>query len=49
LTTIQDAFNQWQKQSGYSLQELSQIIAYSVGDNRVGFSSNEDKADAAEV
>ena len=39
LTTIQNAFNKWQKESGYSLQELSQIIAYSVGDNRVGFSA----------
>ncbi|QFI37039.1 DNA-3-methyladenine glycosylase [Moritella marina ATCC 15381] len=39
LTTIQDTFNQWQKQSGYSLQALSQIVAYSVGDNRVGFSA----------
>jgi hypothetical protein len=25
-----------QKQSGLSLQELSLIVAYSVGDNRVG-------------
>jgi len=38
LTTIQNTFNQWRLESGYSLQELSQIVAYSVGDNRVGFS-----------
>jgi len=39
LTTIQNTFNQWKKDTGYSLQELSQIIAYSMGDNRVGFSA----------
>jgi len=38
LKIIQDTFNQWQSESGYSLQEISQIVAYSVGDNRVGFS-----------
>jgi 3-methyladenine DNA glycosylase Tag len=40
LKIIQDTFNQWRKDSGYSLQELSQIVAYSVGDNYVGFESN---------
>lgn len=29
------AFNQWQQESGRSLSEISQIIAYSCGDNRV--------------
>lgn len=29
------AFNQWQQESGRSLSEISQIIAYSGGDNRV--------------
>lgn len=38
LKIIQDTFNQWQQESDYSLQELSQIVAYSVGDNRIGFS-----------
>ncbi|RBW65077.1 DNA-3-methyladenine glycosylase I [Vibrionales bacterium C3R12] len=28
------AFNQWQQESGRSLSEISQIIAYSCGDNR---------------
>ncbi|WP_395340380.1 DNA-3-methyladenine glycosylase I [Ningiella sp. W23] len=36
LTTIQSAFNDWQQQSGRSFQELSQLLAYSVGDNHVG-------------
>ncbi|EAS63001.1 DNA-3-methyladenine glycosylase I [Photobacterium angustum] len=31
----QHAFNDWQQESGRSLTEISQIIAYSVGDNRV--------------
>lgn len=30
-----NAFNQWQKESGRSLSEISQIIAYSCGDNRI--------------
>ncbi|MFA0014080.1 DNA-3-methyladenine glycosylase I [Vibrio lentus] len=29
------AFNEWQQQSGRSLSEISQIVAYSCGDNRV--------------
>ncbi|MBW3695081.1 DNA-3-methyladenine glycosylase I [Vibrio sp. T187] len=29
------AFNQWQQESGRSLSEISQIVAYSCGDNRV--------------
>ncbi len=36
LNTIQDTFSQWQKESGLSLQEISQIVAYSTGDNYVG-------------
>lgn len=35
LLAIQDSFNQLQQQSGRSFQELSQIIAFSVGDNYV--------------
>ena len=38
LTAAQAFFNEMQKQSGLSLQELSLIVAYSVGDNRVGIS-----------
>ncbi|MBT1452209.1 DNA-3-methyladenine glycosylase I [Glaciecola sp. XM2] len=36
LRAIQDAFNTWRKQSGRSLTEISQILAYSSGDNYVG-------------
>ena len=36
LNAIQAAFNDWQQQSGRSLTELSQLLAYSVGDNYVG-------------
>ena len=35
LTAIQGFFNEMQQQSGLSLQEISQTISYSVGDNRV--------------
>lgn len=37
LNTIQQAFLAWQEQSGRSLQELSQLVSYSCGDNYVGF------------
>lgn len=36
LTTIQDTFNQWRAESGLSLQEISQTIAYATGDNVAG-------------
>ncbi|MEN8770071.1 MAG: DNA-3-methyladenine glycosylase I [Glaciecola sp.] len=36
LLTIQNAFNQWHKESGLSLQEISQTIAYATGDNVAG-------------
>lgn len=36
LQQIQQQFNQWQLQSGRSLQHISQIISFSVGDNHVG-------------
>jgi 3-methyladenine DNA glycosylase Tag len=36
LTAAQAFFNEMQKQSGLSMQELSLIVAYGVGDNRVG-------------
>ncbi|RCU43803.1 MULTISPECIES: DNA-3-methyladenine glycosylase I [Corallincola] len=35
LKATQTAFNHWAEQSGRSLTEISQVIAYSVGDNRV--------------
>lgn len=35
MRTIADTFAEWQQQSGRSLQELSQILAFSCGDNRV--------------
>lgn len=35
LTAIQNQFNEWQQQSGLSLQEISQIVAMSVGDNHI--------------
>ncbi|GAC16696.1 DNA-3-methyladenine glycosylase I [Aliiglaciecola lipolytica] len=35
LNAIQDAFNQLHQQSNRSLQEISQIISYSVGDNHI--------------
>ncbi len=38
LNTIQQTFTQWQTESNLSLQELSQIVAYSTGDNHVGIS-----------
>ncbi len=36
LQQIQQQFNLWQEQSGLSLQQISQIVAFSVGDNSVG-------------
>jgi 3-methyladenine DNA glycosylase Tag len=33
LKLIQDAFNEWQQQSGLPLTHLSKILSYSVGDN----------------
>ncbi|MFC3122404.1 DNA-3-methyladenine glycosylase I [Agaribacter flavus] len=35
LSTIQSAFQYWQTTSGLSFQEISQILAFSVGDNFV--------------
>ena len=35
LNTIQKTFAQWQAESNLSLQELSQIVAYSTGDNHI--------------
>lgn len=40
LSAIQIFFNEMQQQSGLSMQEISQIISYSVGDNHVGFERN---------
>lgn len=36
LTMIQKTFFDWQEESGLSLQELSQIVSFSCGDNYVG-------------
>lgn len=36
LTAIQNTFFTWQKESGLSLQELSQLVSFSGGDNYVG-------------
>ncbi|MCG7498352.1 DNA-3-methyladenine glycosylase I [Vibrio sp. Of7-15] len=35
LTATQAAFNDWQQESGRSLTQISQIIAFSAGDNRI--------------
>ncbi|MDN3652942.1 DNA-3-methyladenine glycosylase I [Thalassotalea ponticola] len=35
LTKIQACFNEWQQQSGYSMQTISRLIALSCGDNYV--------------
>lgn len=41
LTSAQHFFNELQQQSGLSLQELSLLVAYSVGDNRVGIQTTQ--------
>ena len=41
LTSAQAFFNELQQQSDLSLQELSLIVAYSVGDNRVGIQTTQ--------
>ncbi|WP_256260970.1 DNA-3-methyladenine glycosylase I [Shewanella sp. NIFS-20-20] len=35
LAQMQQVFNDWQQQTGYSLAQLSKIVAYSVGENQV--------------
>lgn len=40
LTSAQYFFNELQQQSGLSLQELSLLVAYGVGDNRVGIATD---------
>ncbi len=35
LKTIQEQFNEWQAQSGRTIQEISQILSMSVGDNHL--------------
>ncbi|MCE9679680.1 DNA-3-methyladenine glycosylase I [Shewanella sp. AS1] len=35
LAQVQAAFNLWQQESGYSLAEISRVLACSVGDNRL--------------
>lgn len=39
LYGVQNMFNDLQQQSGRSLQELSQLVAFSVGDNKVGINA----------
>ena len=41
LNAAQAFFNELQQQSGLSMQELSLIVAYGVGDNRVGISQQQ--------
>jgi 3-methyladenine DNA glycosylase Tag len=41
LNAAQAFFNELQQQSGLSMQELSLIVAYGVGDNRVGISQKQ--------
>jgi 3-methyladenine DNA glycosylase Tag len=41
LSAAQAFFNELQQQSGLSMQELSLIVAYGVGDNRVGISQKQ--------
>ncbi|MBB1421825.1 DNA-3-methyladenine glycosylase I [Pseudoalteromonas sp. SG43-7] len=41
LANAQHFFNELQQQSGLSLQELSLLVAYSVGDNRVGIQTTQ--------
>ena len=36
LAKIQALFNLWQQQSGFNLQQISRIVAMSVGDNYAG-------------
>ncbi|WP_299263517.1 DNA-3-methyladenine glycosylase I [uncultured Psychrosphaera sp.] len=38
--TMQDCFDTWQQQTGYSYQALSRVLSYSVGDNFVGVDTN---------
>ena len=35
MTVIQNAFNGWRDETNLSLQELSQILSFSIGDNHV--------------
>jgi hypothetical protein len=35
MQAANEAFCQWQQESGRSISEISQIIAFSTGDNRV--------------
>ena len=39
LKLVQQTFNDWQQQSGRTLAEMSRIVAYSCGDNRVQLES----------
>jgi len=39
LTAIQNSFNQWQKESNYSLSQLSRLLAYATGDNTIQLES----------
>lgn len=41
LKRVQAQFNQWQQQSGWSMQQLSRLIAFSSGDNSVGLAGTD--------
>ncbi len=49
LKRIQAQFNQWQQQSGWSLQQISRLIAFSTGDNVVGLTGAAFADDAEEM
>jgi len=40
-TAIQNYFNQWHQETGYSYRQLSRILSFSVGDNVVGISAGD--------
>ena len=49
LKRIQAQFNQWQQQSGWSLQQISRLIAFSTGDNVAGLTGAALADDAEEM
>jgi 3-methyladenine DNA glycosylase Tag len=49
LAKIQAQFNQWQQQSGFSLQQISRIVAMSIGDNYLGLTGRPANNDESEM
>lgn len=49
LAKIQAQFNQWQQQSGFTLQQISRVVAMSVGDNYVGLTGRSANHDESEM